>query len=149
MPEYESVSLEQFRVLYDDFKYLINPLISYIVELDGVPVGFNINYVDPLKILKSVEGKELNTLQKALLLGRLRLNRGPLLIAYVGSIKAPNGQEVRGIQYKTSQRLWKWAIMNEKVLVCYQSEDSPSRRSWDTNPRKVYAKYVLYGKNLE
>lgn len=149
MPEFESVTLEQFKVLYDDFKYLINPLISYIVELNGVPIGFNINYADPQKILKSVEGKELNLLQKALLLGRLRLNRGPLLIAYVGSIKGPNGEEVKGIQYKTSKRLWKWGIMYEKVLVCYQSEDSPSRRSWGSNPRKIYAKYVLYGKKLK
>jgi hypothetical protein len=149
MPEFESVNLEQFRVLYSDFKYLINPLISYIVELDGVPVGFNINYVDPLKILKRVDGKNLNFLQKALLLGKLRLNRGSLLIAYVGAIKAPNGEEVRGIQYKTSKLLWKWGMMFEKVLVCYQSEDSPSRRSWDKNHRKIFARYVLYGKKLK
>src|SRR5665647_559649 len=43
MPEYEPVSFEQFKIIYDDFKYIMNPLMSYIVELQGKPVGFSIN----------------------------------------------------------------------------------------------------------
>jgi hypothetical protein len=71
-----------------------------------------------------------------------------MLIAYVGKISGPNGEEIQGVQYLTSKKVWKWAMLMKKVLVCYQSLDSPSRRAWENNKLTSYAEYVLYGKDL-
>jgi hypothetical protein len=148
MSEYQPITFEQFKIVYDDFKYLINPKIALIVELDGKPVGFNINYVDPLKILKSVENRDLNIIQKAILMLRLQTNLSCMLIAYVGKISGPHGEDIQGVQYLTSKKAWKWGMLMRKVLVCYQSSDSPSRRAWESNKLTPYAEYVLYGKDL-
>lgn len=149
MPEYETISFEQFKLVYDDFKYLIHPLLSYIVELKGVPVGFSINYPDPLKILSSVKHKKLSKIEKIILLIRLRLNFKTLLMPYMGKTKGPKGEEVKGIFIKVSKMLSYGVLAAEKGLVCYQSPDSPSKRPIDPELVEEYAKYVLYGKKLE
>lgn len=149
MPEYEPISFEQFKLVYDDFKYLIHPLLSYIVELKGVPVGFSINYPDPLAILSSVKHKKLSKFDKVILLIRLRLNFKTLLMPYMGKTKGPNGEDVKGIFIKVSKMLSCGVMAAQKGLICYQSPDSPSKRPIDPELVKEYAKYVLYGKKLE
>lgn len=149
MPEWEPISFEQFKIIYDDFKYIINPYCAYIVELQGKPVGFSINFVDPLPILSRVKGKELSKIQKLLLFGQLRTNRSTFLIAHVGKIPGPNGEEIKGVQIQVSKRIQFFAVLVKKVLVTFQMTDSPSRRSFDEKYQTPYAQYVLYGKNLE
>jgi hypothetical protein len=98
-------SNEQFKPVYDDFKYLIHPLLSYIVELNGSPVGFSINYPDPLAILCKVKNKKLSKLDKVLLMIKLRLNFKILLMPYREKNKGPNGEEVKGVFLKLSKLL--------------------------------------------
>ncbi len=149
MPEYESVSLEQFKVIYNDFKYIINPLFAYIIELRGKPVGFSINFVDPLPILAKYKGKKLSMIQKALVLAKLKLNNGTYLIAHVGKIPGPNGEEIKGVQIQVSNRISASVLAMRKVLVTFQNANSPSRRSFEEKLLTPYAQYVLYGKKLE
>ncbi len=149
MPEFESITFEQFKILYDDFKYIIQPWLSYIIELQGKPVGFCINYVDPLPVLERVKNKKLNHIQKLILLIKIRFNFKTLLISYVGKIPGPNGEEIKGVQFLVSKRLTPFSLMMNKVLVTYQSDDSPSRRSWDSSVLKEYSRYALFGKKLE
>lgn len=149
MPEFEPITFEQFKLVYSDFKYIMHPLYSYIVELHGKPVGFSINYPDPLPVLKTVKGKTLTTIQKVLLLARLKLNYRTLLMAYVGKIPGPNGEEIKGVQIQTSKQLSTRGFFFGQGLVCYQSSDSPSRRAIDPSTIKEYSKYVLYGKDLK
>lgn len=149
MPEYEPISFEQFKVIYDDFKYIMNPWLAYIVELRGKPVGFSINFADPLPVLAKVKGKKLNILQKALLLAQLRLNQSCFLIAHVGKIPGPNGEEIKGVQIQVSKRIQFFITPMKKVLVTFQNVNSPSRRSFDPNLQDPYAQYVLYGLELE
>jgi hypothetical protein len=149
MPEFEPISFDQFKLVYDDFKYLIHPLLSYIVELKGEPVGFSINYPDPLAILSKVKDKKLSKLDKIMLLAKLRLNFKTLLMPYMGKTRGPNGEEVKGVFIKVSKMLAYGVLAANKGLICYQSPDSPSKRPIDPDLVQEYAKYVLYGKILE
>lgn len=149
MPEFEPISFEQFKVVYDDFKYIIHPWYSMIVELNGSPVGFSINYPDPLPVLKHIKGKKLSALGKVILLIKLRTNFRSLMMAYVGKVPGPNGEDIKGIQIKTSKQLTNRAFFFGKGLVCYQSADSPSRRSINPESIEPFSQYVLYGKKLK
>lgn len=149
MPEYESVNFPQFKIIYDDFKYIINPLYAYIIELRGKPVGFSINFVDPLPLLLPHKGKELSILQKAILLAKIKLNNGCYMISHVGKIPGPNGEEIKGVQIQVSNRISATVLFMRKVIVTFQNVNSPSRRSFNENLLTPYAQYVLYGKNLE
>ena len=148
MNEFEPISFEQFKLIYDDFKYIVHPLMSYIAELDGTPVGFSINYPDPLEILNKVKHQKLGMVKKALLLVKLRLNFKTLLIPYMGKVPGPNGEDIKGIFLKFAKLVTVGVATANKTLVCYQSEDSPSRRPLDPKLSKHYASYVLYGKKL-
>lgn len=148
MPEWENISLEQFKVIYDDFKYIIHPWMSYIVEWHGRPVGFSINFADPLKTLQSIQKNKLNLIDKILLFLRLRLNLGTLLISHVGKIPGPNGEEIKGIQILASRKIQFWAFFMRRVLVTFQVENSPSRRAFEKGSQSLFSEYVLYGKEL-
>lgn len=148
MPEFEPISFEQFKVIYDDFKYIINPWYSYIVELRGKPVGFSINFADPLPVLAKYKGKKISLLQKIWLFIRLRMNMSCFIIAHVGKIPGPNGEDIKGVQIQASKRIQIFAIPMRKVLVTFQHTNSPSRRSFEENSQTIYAQYVLYGKDL-
>jgi hypothetical protein len=148
MPEFEPMSFEQFKVVYDDFKYIIVPWMSYIVELQGLPVGFSINYPDPLPILAPLKGKKLNLAQKALTLARIRSNFSCVLIAHIGRIPGPNGEEIKGVQIQVSKRIQIFSVFMRKLLVTFQNVDSPSRKTWDPRVQEAYAQYVLYGKDI-
>lgn len=149
MPEWAMISFEQFKTIYDDFRYIINPLYAFIVEHEGRPVGFSINFADPLPVLLKFKNKKLSAFSKFLLFTRLRLNLSTLLIAHVGKIPATNGEEIKGVQIKVSRKLQTFGLMMNKVLVTFQMTGSPSRRSFDENTLELYAQYVLYGKNLK
>lgn len=148
MPEWEAITFEQFKVIYDDFKYIINPWYAYIIELRGKPVGFSINFADPLPILAQYKGKKLSNLEKAMVFAKLRANQSCFMIAHVGKISGPNGEEIKGVQIQASKRIQFWAALMRKVLVTFQMTDSPSRRSFETSSQKPYAQYLLYGKDL-
>ncbi len=149
MPEWEPISFSQFKLIYDDFKYIINPLYSYIVELDGRPVAFSINFTDPLMILSAVKGKNINNIEKLLLFFKLRSNLSTFLIAHVGKISGPNGEEIKGVQIQVSKRIQYIVTLMKKTLVTFQVKNSPSRRSFDEKNQRPYSQYVLYGMNLE
>ncbi|HXH31159.1 MAG TPA: hypothetical protein VNJ01_10140 [Bacteriovoracaceae bacterium] len=148
MPEYEAISFEQFQVMYQDFKYIVQPWLSYIIELKGKPVGFSINYMDPLPVLNSVRGKKLGPIQKALLFLRLRSNTGTFMISHVGKIPGPNGEDIKGVQIQVSKRIALHILYVRRVVVCFQNADSPSRRTWNPETRSPYASYLLYGMDL-
>lgn len=148
MPEWEPITFEQFKTIYDDFKYIINPLYAYIVELRGKPVGFSINFADPLPILAKVKGKKLSQFQKAILFAKLRMNMSCFIIAHVGKIPGPNGEEIKGVQIQASKRIQVFGGLMRKVLVTFQMTDSPSRRSFETKSQETYAQYVLYGREV-
>ncbi len=149
MPEFDPISFEQFKLIYDDFKYIIHPLTSFIVEFKGVPVGFSINYPDPLHLLRSIKGQPLNNWQKICLFIRLRLNFKTFLIPYMGKVTAPEGEEIKGLMVKLSKKLSLPVLLCRRTLICYQSPESPSRRPIDPELLTHYAQYVLYGKKLE
>jgi len=149
MPEFELISFEQFKVIYDPFRYIVQPWLSYIVELEGRPVGFSINFVDPLPLLKNVSFSELTLLQKLRLFLKIRMNRGTLLISHVGKIPGPNGEDIKGVQIKVSKKLTVFSLMMRKVLVTFQNKESPSRKSWNEKVQVPYSKYVLYGIDLK
>ncbi len=149
MPEFEPISFEQFKVVYDDFKFIIHPWYSMIVELNGSPVGFSINYPDPLPVLKHIKGKKLSFISKIFLLIKLRTNFRTLMMAYVGKVPGPNGEDIKGVQIKTSKQLTNRAFFFGKGLVCYQSSDSPSRRPINPESIELFSQYVLYGKKLK
>jgi hypothetical protein len=148
MPEYESISFEQFKAVYDDFKYIVQPWLSYIIELQGKPVAFSINYADPLPILNKYKNKKISSIGKLWLFLRLRLNMGTFLIAHVGKIPGPNGEDIKGVQIQVSKRIAFFYLFMQRMLVTFQNKESPSRRSWNDKVQIPYAKYVLYGLDL-
>jgi hypothetical protein len=64
MPEYSALTFDQFKSIYDDFRYIINPWYSFIAEVEGRPVGFSINYVDPLPLLENFRNRSPSTMEK-------------------------------------------------------------------------------------
>jgi hypothetical protein len=148
MPEWEPISFAQFKIIYDDFKYIINPYYSYIVELRGRPVGFSINFADPLPVLAKVKGLKLSKVRKVLLFLQLRMNLSTLLIAHVGKIPGPQGEEIKGVQIQVSKRIQVIAAVMRTVLVTFQMKNSPSRRSFEERSQDSYSAYVLYGREL-
>ncbi len=148
MPDFEPITLAQFRLLFDKFKYIASSRISFIAELDGHPVGFGINYPDPQKVLKSIHGKELNLFQKVIALLRLKFNFGNLIIAHVGRVPGPNGEEIKGLQAQISKHLSKRAIWMKRAFLIQRS-DALSKRAWGEGNQRLYANYVLYGKKLK
>ena len=149
MPEYEPITYDQFKIVYDDFKHIIHPWYSYIVELRGVPVGFSINYPDPLPVLEPLKGKKLSKLAMLWLFIKLRTNFKTMLMIFVGKIPGPNGEEIKGILIKTTKQLSARGFYFKEGLACYQSSNSPSRRSIDTDAIVPFSQYVLYGKKLK
>ncbi len=148
MPEWEPLSFEQFKMIYDDFKYIINPWYSFIATYDGKPVGFCINFVDPLSILKKVKSKKLSRLDKVLLFLKLRLNTSCMLISHVGKVPGQNNEEIKGVLISFSKRLQYLCLPMRKILVTFQVINSPSRRSFNESSLEPYAQYVLYGREL-
>lgn len=148
MPEYEPITFEQFFLVYDDFKYIIHPWYAYIIELNGSPVGFAINYPDPLPVLEKVRGEKLSTLRRLGLLVKLKLNYKTLLMSYMGKIAGPGGEEIKGVPIKVSRKLSSRAFMFRTALYTYVAEGSPSRRGIGVEKLKHHSKYVLYGKEL-
>jgi hypothetical protein len=144
MPEFEPLSFEQFKSVYGDFRYIVQPWLSYIVEKDGRPIGLSINFMDPLAILKNLEGKKLGPLGKLLVMAKIWSNRGTFIIAHVGKI-----EDIPGLQYRVSRRIAIFSLIAKKVIVTFQNTESPSRRSWAPEVLLPYASYVLYGTDLE
>lgn len=149
MPEFEAISFEQFKIIFEDFRYIVNPFYSYIVELKGKPVAFSINYVDPLPLLLPMKGKKVSKLEKTLFFVKQRLNRGTYLVSHVGKVPGPDGEEIKGVQIQVSNRVSMSAWYMNKLLVTFQNIHSPAGRPFDPEIRKIYSQYVLYGKKLE
>ena len=79
---------------------------------------------------------------------KLRTNLSCFIIAHVGKIPGPNGEEIKGVQIQVSKRIQFIAGMMRKVLVTFQMKNSPSRRSFEERSQTSYAEYVLYGMDL-
>lgn len=150
MTEYDELDLESFKLLYGNFKYIINPLFSYIAYYKNEPIGFCFNFFDPLPLLKKFAKRPPTLLEKIKLLTQLQLNRKRLLIMYSGRIPTSAGEEVKGLQLKVSIRLNALLILMriKDVFVCFQSENSPSKRTFDDDAQKSYSKYVMYRKAI-
>jgi GNAT superfamily N-acetyltransferase len=160
MPEHEPIPFECFRTLFEDYRHLANPFAAYVVERDDEPVGFCINYFDPLPVLQTRErhARRLSALPQRIArplvdleaLARQKLNRRKLLISYVGSVMPRDGVEVKGIQAVVAPRIWALIklLRIEKTLVCFSASGSKSRRSFDERYRMPYARYVLYRKPI-
>jgi hypothetical protein len=149
MSEFEPISFEQFRTVYNDFKYIIHSWFVFIIELNGNPVGFSINYPDPLAILSQVKGKKLNLIDKVILMGKLKINFKTLLVAYLGKVSGPSGEEIKGVQAMLSKKIYAHGLVAGKELICYQSSSSPSKRAFEAQMIQPYSQYVLYGKFLK
>ena len=151
MSEYDPIDLAAFKLLYSDFKYIINPLFSYIAYHEGEPVGFCFNFFDPLPFLRKFSKKSPSSIERALLLTKIQSNKKRLLIMYSGKVPAKNGDEIKGLQIKVSTRLTLgvFLLRVKEILVCFQSENSPSKRSFDNEAQKSYSKYVMYRKSIE
>lgn len=148
MPNFMPISFEEFEVLYDDFKYLINPKLSFFVEYKGQPVGFMIAFFDPLPILLDHQKSKPGWLAKLKTLLRLKLNRKRLLVVYVGKVDT-TGPKIKGVTAMLALRL---AINTARYpetypLVCYLAEGSPTYASLPKN-RRLYSQYVVYRRTI-
>lgn len=150
MGEYEEIDLESFKLLYKDFKYLINPFFSYIAYYKNEPIGFVLNIFDSLHLLRQYAKKSPTPLEKVKLLAQLQLNRKRLLIMYSGRVPTSEGEEVKGLQIKVSKRLIAMLLLFrvKDVFVCFQSSSSPSKRTFDDDAQKTYSQYAMYRKSL-
>lgn len=160
MIEYNKIDFTTFKIIYDDFKYIINPFFSYIVEYEGRPVGFCINFFDPLPILIAYEKRAKKKIfktqigiffHKVYLIIRLKFNFRRLLIMYVGKLKKIDGNELKGIQALVSKYLgfMGMLVMMKEAFVCYTSDDSPANKSFKDQFKTVIAEYGLFYKELK
>jgi hypothetical protein len=158
MSEYEPLPLSAFKVLTEDFRYIGCRWASFIVEHDQEPVGFCINYFDPLRVLVRHQDREPLTgfprvgdsLLRARLLAELKLNFQKLLIGYVGKVPTADGREVKGAQAAVAPRLYALFQLArvDQALVCFSAEDSPANRSFDERYRIPVSTYGLYARPL-
>ena len=148
MPEYEFISFDTFFILYENFKYLIHPYFSYLVFDGEKAVGFCINFIDPLeKILDYQKKKNPSKLDKLILLLKLKCNFKRLLIIYVGRF---DDEKYKGVQSLVSKRLGIMALIFgvKEALVCFTSEDSPAKKSFNMNDHKIISQYGLFKKSI-
>ncbi len=152
MPEFEPIPLETFKKLYAGFRHIISPLFAFIIEHDGKPVAFCINFMDPQALLMQYHGWKKNLPARLLQMWlwlRLKLNFNRLLIMYVGRLPAPDGQEYKGIQSLVAKKMfWPVALSQPQLLICYTAEDSPALKSYREDQKEMIAKYAVYAKEL-
>ena len=157
MPEYTPIDFETFKNSYNSFKYILNPFFSYLITFKGEPVGFCINFFDPLKKIynyqektKKIKNPILLFFLQVFLIIRLKFNFSRLLIMYVGRVPTKDGREIKGIQALVSKYLGVLAfcVGSTKALVCYSAEDSPSNKSFTDESKTLIAEYAMYYKEL-
>lgn len=153
MPEFEPVSLEAFKHLYSGFRYIISPLFAFIIEHEGTPVAFCVNFMDPQHVLLQHERLKKYVPESVLNLWtllRLKLNFKRLLIMYVGRLPAPGGQEFKGIQSLVAKKMnLPVALSIPELYICYTAEDSPALKSYKEDQKEMLAQYGIWGKSLE
>ncbi len=158
MPEFSPIDKETFKSMYGNFKYIINPFLSYLMFYKGKPIAFTITFFDPLRIIfsyqersKKVSNKWLKLIDKILLLIRLKLNGGNLLIMYSGKIKGPKGEEFKGIQAAASRyiSIFFYLFRGKDAYVCYLGEDSPAYSSFSQSNQKPISTYGVFYKKLD
>ncbi|MBY0516404.1 MAG: hypothetical protein K2P81_05820 [Bacteriovoracaceae bacterium] len=153
MPEFEPVSVETFKKIYAGFRYIISPLFAFILEFEGKPVAFCVNFMDPQHVLlQSQKLKKIlpEILVKLWTLIQIKLNFRRLLIMYVGRLPAPNGDEFKGIQSLVAKKMTiPVAISLPQLWICYTAEDSPALKSYKEDQKEIKAKYALFIKDLE
>lgn len=159
MSEFSPIDYETFTLLYRDFKFLLNPFFSYMVELDGKPVGFCVNFFDPLKILigyqrmsekRIFQYKITKVLLKIYLIMRQMFNLKRILLMYVGKIPAEDGTELKGIQSFVFKFLGIFLLLSglPETFVCYTSDDSPALNSFRKDALQEIAVYGVFYKRI-
>lgn len=151
MPEFEGISLESFKKLYGSFRYIISPRFAFIIEAEGKPIAFCINFMDPLPALlwaQRLQNILPASLVRVLAWLRIKLSFKRLLIMYVGRL--PEAQEYRGIQSLVAKKMTiPVALSMPELVICYTAEDSPALKSYHEKQIKVLSTYGLWSKSLE
>ena len=152
MPEYEPMPLETFKKIYAGFRYIISPLFAFIIEHDGKPVAFCVNFMDPLPLLLQRQ-RWMSKFPKIILnlwvFLRIKLNFSRLLIMYVGRLPAPDGQEFKGIQSLVAKKMTiPVAISLPHLYICYTAEDSPALKSYREDQKEMISSYALFSKEI-
>lgn len=152
MPEFEPIPLETFKQLYAGFRHIISPLFAFIIEHEGKPVAFCVNFMDPHAIILQYhrfQKKLPSKLAQLWLLIRIKLNFSRLLIMYVGRLPAPDGKEFKGIQSLVAKKMfWPVALSQPHLLICYTAEDSPALKSYTEDQKEMISKYAVFAKTL-
>jgi len=154
MPMFSPISLDEFRSIYDSYRYLVHPDMILIAEHEDRPVGFMMAMYDQLPVLLAHQRREVARpvtgwraqWRKLATLARLRLNRKSLLFYYVGKVP---GLKVKGVMAALGTRLMFNAIRRgaKTALICYLFDNSHAYASLpDACP--VHAEYVLYERKL-
>ncbi|MCC7441903.1 MAG: hypothetical protein IT285_09730 [Bdellovibrionales bacterium] len=145
MPNFMPASLEEFREWYASFRHIVNPDLSYVVELQGRPFGFMIAYADPLPVLAKAYASRMPW-RKLLALWRLKRLRGRILIPYGG--KLPSGPTVKGVNALLLEHLISVVSRQPHDFYgCYLATDSPGYAAYPKE-HDVHAEYLLYAKQL-
>jgi hypothetical protein len=146
LPYYTPISLNIFKILYRDFYKIINPSFSHIIEYEGRPFAFTVNFFDP-------SDKILLLKKKFWEVNYLNLIRQKLLITYVGKVKiaGKDGKEYKGVQSHFILRgvLAFLSPLVKCAYVCLINDKSKALRSFPKTLSEVHAEYFLYRKELE
>lgn len=148
MSEFMPISAKAFRGLYQNYKYLVSPRLSYFADLRSVhkeplSVAFLIGYFDPAPLITRWTNSKLPTwIWKPLLLWSMRRNRHRAILAYVG--RSPQHPEAKGAMALLLERAMD-QIHEPEYLGIYLAENSPSYRHLPP-PLRRHASYVIYQK---
>jgi hypothetical protein len=150
MPEFESISLDSFKKLYANFRYIISPWFAFILEDSKGPVAFCVNFMDPHPALLWAQRKSRFYSPKVLRVLtwlRIKLSFKRLLIMYVGRL--PQASEYRGIQSLVAKQMTiPVALTMPELLICYTAEDSPALKSYKDDQITILSTYGLWSKKL-
>lgn len=153
MSEYEPMPLATFKKIYAGFRTIISPRYAFIIEHEGLPVAFCINFMDPLPALLKRQ-RWLSRIPQRLLdmwtWCALKLNHSRLLIMYVGRLPAPDGKEFKGIQSLVAKKMTlPVALTFPQLYICFTAEDSPALKSYQEDQKEHVSSYALFGKSIQ
>lgn len=147
MEDVELITLEEFKVWNDGLKYILDPKDCLILEHKGEALGFLLairnRRADNARLSKSA-----SLFNKLLFYINHKLNRGPLLINYLGKRKGAE-DKIKGVSIKLFNKMAKnhYGYIFTPTIFGFMSENSKTM-SIVTQNYSVISKYCMYQKKL-
>ncbi len=143
------VSVDEVRLRYGikQLRWIVDPDLFLIAELNNEAIGYIWSTPDYNQILRKINGKnELANIFK-LIYNKKKINKGK--IQYIGVKKECRTKDVSALlNYKTIIEMKKMGYKST-VVSCIDAKNTNAIRTISNTGAKPYRKYRIYGKSID